>query len=124
MRYRTFKIGKNGWAPWTMPAMDGFVLGCCNCGSAHTMQFRVKEVVKRHKDGAMSVRDVEGDFVVEFRLTNNDKETDKLQAELLKEGKSVIVTPCSGLRVPTSNITVENATSSTYLYRPTCTEIG
>jgi hypothetical protein len=88
MKYRTFKIGKNGWAPWTVPDMDNFVLGCCNCGSAHDVQFRVKEVVKRHKDGTMDVRDVEGDFVVEFRMTSNDEETRKLRQEMVSKGRS------------------------------------
>ncbi len=39
------KINKDGWSRWEMPAMKGYLMGCCDCGLVHEMEFEVIQIV-------------------------------------------------------------------------------
>jgi hypothetical protein len=33
--------GGDGWSQWVNPALRGYVMGCCDCGLSHEMEFAV-----------------------------------------------------------------------------------
>jgi hypothetical protein len=32
---------KSGWTIWQAPKMNGYIMGCCDCGLRHKMKFEV-----------------------------------------------------------------------------------
>lgn len=52
-------IHPDGWSRWVYPVLDGYKLGCCDCGLTHDMQFRVTDEYDR----------------VEFRVRRNNRAT-------------------------------------------------
>lgn len=40
-RYHQEVEGDDGWTRWVHPVMEGYRMGCCDCGLVHDMDFRV-----------------------------------------------------------------------------------
>jgi hypothetical protein len=41
MKHKNFKQQKDG--EWVQPKMKGYLMGCCDCGLVHRLDFRVVE---------------------------------------------------------------------------------
>lgn len=71
-KYPTFEaIHPEGWTEWIYPVMDGYRMGCCDCGLVHEMQFRVTGEYDR----------------VEFRVRRNNRATAQLRRRHKEEKK-------------------------------------
>jgi len=46
MKLKKINPLKSGWSRWQSPEMKGYLMGCCDCGLVHEMEFKV---VKRKK---------------------------------------------------------------------------
>lgn len=46
MKLKQVKVNKDGWSRWEVPKMKGYLMGCCDCGLVHEMEFKV---LKRQK---------------------------------------------------------------------------
>ena len=47
MKYKRLKPAKDG--EWIQPQMRGYLMGCCDCGLVHRLNFRVAKTVKNGK---------------------------------------------------------------------------
>jgi hypothetical protein len=41
------KALKSGWSRWQVPEMKGYIMGCCDCGLEHEVEFEVMEAISK-----------------------------------------------------------------------------
>lgn len=41
MKYKQHPVDDEGWTGWIYPRMDGYRMGCCDCGLVHELQFMI-----------------------------------------------------------------------------------
>lgn len=61
----------DGWTRWVQPKMDGYKMGCCDCGLVHKMQFRVLKL----KDANTGVLMPQHMVKVQFRVQRDKRST-------------------------------------------------
>ena len=62
---------EDGWSEWVQPNMQGYRLGCCDCGLVHNVQFRI-----------------EGDKV-QFRMSRNNRSTTALRNGMKRRSEPI-----------------------------------
>lgn len=45
MKLKQVKVNKDGWSRWEFPVMKGYLMGCCDCGLVHEIEFEVAQAV-------------------------------------------------------------------------------
>lgn len=69
-------VGPRGFSRWINPAMSGYLMGCCDCGLVHEMQFRAFARGKVRKDGSYLAKPLPpGKFGVRFRARRAERYT-------------------------------------------------
>lgn len=58
---------KSGWTIWQVPRMNGYIMGCCDCGLRHKMKFEVL-IVGKEKQGLMLVKKILKDKKYRIRM--------------------------------------------------------
>lgn len=75
-KYKRMIERKDGWCDWASPIMDGYKLGCCDCGLVHDMQFAVVRKTKDNPDGTWTCTDLDPDkYRIFFRARRNKRST-------------------------------------------------
>lgn len=79
-RFKKVKVAdpRTGWSEWEFPVMEGYRMGCCDCGLVHDMEFRVVKVMKvdgeiKHLKATPMANGKE--LRVEFRARRNERST-------------------------------------------------
>ena len=49
---------------WVRPIMKKYGMKCCDCGLVHKFDFRVVEIMKRHKDGTATVQTASSNYEI------------------------------------------------------------
>ena len=44
-KFKEIKALEDGWSDWEFPEMNGYRLGCCDCGLVHDVDFKVVQAV-------------------------------------------------------------------------------
>lgn len=58
---RPVKVNKDGWSRWQLPIMKGYLMGCCDCGLVHEMEFEaLRPQGGKTKNGWQSFSAVKG----------------------------------------------------------------
>ena len=64
--HKEMTLTEKDWTRWVRPRMENYILVCCDCGSAHRLQFKVGIVTHGNpKKGAYRMRLLP---VTEFRV--------------------------------------------------------
>jgi len=75
-KIKQVKALKSGWSRWQLPIMKGYIMGCCDCGLEHEMEFEVvKPIGKPNNRGWQRHKDVKG-YRVRMRAKRINKEQD------------------------------------------------
>ena len=45
-KFKKIKANDDGWSEWELPEMEGYRLGCCDCGLVHNVDFKVVRATK------------------------------------------------------------------------------
>lgn len=58
-KVKPIKALKSGWSSWQLPIMKGYIMGCCDCGLQHEMEFEVmQEVGKPNSRGWRKLKSI------------------------------------------------------------------
>ena len=72
MKHKRFKVAKD--KEWIQPKQKGYLMGCCDCGLVHRMDFRIATNPKNKKQQK-----------VQFRASRAPKYTVQLRKQLWKK---------------------------------------
>ena len=50
-KIKSIKVRKDGWTRWHMPVMKGYIMGCCDCGLRHEVEFLPLRLKRKLKNG-------------------------------------------------------------------------
>jgi len=68
--------GPDGWSKWISPVMNGYRMGCCDCGLVHTVDFEVVRFSKTKINGKWRTTTItDPDIQVIFRVRRNNRST-------------------------------------------------
>jgi hypothetical protein len=76
----------DGWCEWVYPVMDGYKMGCCDCGLVHQVSFRV---VKLDENGEYTDRTEILDptkYRVEFQVRRDNRSTGQVRRHMRGAG--------------------------------------
>lgn len=45
-KFKKIKAQDDGWSEWELPVMEGYRIGCCDCGLVHDMDFKIVWVIE------------------------------------------------------------------------------
>lgn len=49
MKLKSVNALKSGWTRWQNPIMKGYLMGCCDCGLVHEMEFKIVKLKGKPK---------------------------------------------------------------------------
>ena len=65
----------DGWSDWIAPVMDGYKMGCCDCGLVHDLQFGVFTAKELGGGYHEIIQDSIKNGRVRFRARRNNRST-------------------------------------------------
>jgi hypothetical protein len=80
-KFKKIKANIDGWSDWELPVMEGYKLGCCDCGLVHDTDFKIVWTVT-DKDGDVKIlhhRIVGAEQRVMFRANRNNRSTGQIR---------------------------------------------
>lgn len=70
-KIKQVKANKDGWSSWQAPHLKGYVMGCCDCGLKHELEFVIVTADKVTKNGW-----IQGEEIPNARLLMRAKRLD------------------------------------------------
>lgn len=77
--------GPGGWCEWQAPHLKRYLMGCCDCGLVHEMEFRIVQPKGKQRRGYVKGDPVPGARVL-FRARRSKKATEQQRKQ---KGKRV-----------------------------------
>jgi hypothetical protein len=74
-RIKIIRTRTGGWSDWVVPVMQGYRMGCCDCGLVHNIDFSVVRIVGEDEKGNRLVEEVDETYRVLFRAQRNNRST-------------------------------------------------
>jgi hypothetical protein len=81
-RYENRVAEEDGWSGEITPIMDGYRLGCCDCGLVHEVEFRAVRKGRNLPDGSWRYKSLnKRGYRVVFRVRRDEKATAAVRRE-------------------------------------------
>lgn len=83
---KKIKANDDGWSDWQAPLMNGYRMGCCDCGLVHDMEFKVLRVTKENEDGTWEADELDSkEYRVLLKAKRNNRSTSQVRRSRQKE---------------------------------------
>ncbi len=91
MRMNVVKAGADGWSPWKYPRMNGYKMGCCDCGLVHLVEFNVIKVIKVSAAGRFTGKIMPRENVrIAMRVRRDNRATGQLRRADARRARGTI----------------------------------